>query len=403
MKGGFSCDGYPPQRGAWHKAENNVPAIQIESKDPNYKPPGAYGMPQQAPSYSSQHPPLGQGKREPLPAYRGQTLRIEPPPSRPLYNTEDDRATASTLPSASITSPDTNKLSALPTPFSGANVFPTPVSAAPVPFPERSVPKEYSRVPPLHDRSRTAEPDMAQPPPPQPNTLHINVMHAARTNSPIATPSSSVAQTTAQLALSHIPPPGGGAARHEKTEMLAGRPFFPFEKELVLERERCCATLWRFNNSMNPINGVSPAERARLFQDVLQPKVPVQLSPTQLMPVTLVGRLGENVVVEAPFQCDYGYNIQIGSDTSIGRNCTMLDACEVRIGNNVVIGPNVSFYTTTMPTDPHRRSGARGTCSGQRIIIEDDCFIGGNVTILGGVKIGKGTTVGAGSLVSRVR
>lgn len=403
LKGGFVCEGYPPQRGAWLKPESKVPAIQIESKDPNYKPPGAYGMPQQAP-FSSQHPPLVHGKREPLPSYRGQPLRIEPPQGRPLY-TDDDRPTASTLPSASVTSPDNNKLSALTTPYSGGNVFPTPVSAAPVPFPERSGPKEYSRVPPLHDLSRT-EPDLSLQPPQ--NTLpHINVMHATRTNSPITTPSSSVAQTTAQLALSHIPPPpiSGGApagGRREKDEMLAGRHFFPFEKELVLERERCYGTLCRFNNSMNPNNGASPTERARLFLDVLQPKVPVQLSPTQTAPVTHVGRLGENVVVEAPFTCDYGYNIQIGSDTVIGRNCTVLDACEVKIGNNVVIGPNVSFYTTTMTTDPRRRNGARGTCQGKPIVIEDDVFIGGNVTILNGVKIGKGTTVGAGSLVTRV-
>lgn len=405
LKGGFVCEGYPQQRGGpWLKPESKVPAIQIESKDPNYKPPGAYGMPQQAP-FPSQQPPLSQGKREPLPSYRGQPLRIEPPQGRPLY-TEDDRPTASTLPSASVTSPDNNsnnnnnKLSALTTPYSSANVFPTPVSAAPVPFPDRSGPKEYQRVPPLHDLSRT-EPDMT----PQSTTLpHISIMHATRTNSPIATPqSSSVAQTTAQLALSHTSQfSPSGPSRREKDEMLAGRSFFPFEKELVLERERCYGTLCRFNNSMNPNNGVSPTERARLFQEILQPKVPVQLTPTQTSPITHAGRLGENVVVEAPFTCDYGYNIQIGNDTLIGRNCTMLDACEVRIGNNVVIGPNVSFYTTTMTTDPRRRQGARGACQGKPIIIEDDVFIGGSVTIMGGVKIGKGTTVGAGSLVSRV-
>lgn len=407
LKGGFVCAGYPQQRGAWPKPENKAQAVQIESKDPTYKPPGAYGMPQQAPFASQQPPlPLTQQKREA--AYRGQPLRIEPPQGRPML-TDDDRPTASTLPSASVASPDNNKLSALTTAYTNTpgNVFPTPVSAAPVPFPERSGPKEYQRVPPLHDLTRT-EHEMT----PQSTTLpHISIMRATRTNSPIGG-QSSAAQTTAQLALSHTTPqqfPSGpsptgppGNNRHEKTEMIAGRPFYPFERELVLERERCNAAQWRFNNSTNPNNGVSPAERARLFREILQPREGVQLSPTQTAPVTHAGRVGENVVVEAPFTCDYGYNIQIGKNTLIGRSCTILDACEVIIGNNVVIGPNVSLYTTTMTTHPSRRNGASGTCQGKSIIIEDDVFIGGNVTILDGVRIGRGTTVGAGSLVTKV-
>ncbi|KAK2615792.1 hypothetical protein N8I77_002519 [Diaporthe amygdali] len=438
LRGGFVCAGYPPQRGTWPKPESKVQTIQIESKDPNYVPPGAYGMPQpanfpQPAVFPHQQPPNHQGKREPLPSYRGQPLRIEPPQGRPVL-TDDDRLTASTLPTASVMDPN-EKLSALSSayPNTPANVFPTPVSAAPVPFPERG-PKEYQRVPPLHDLTRT-EPDLT----PQSTTLpHINIMHATRTNSPIATPQSSTnPQTTAQLALSHtsqfpspIVPPAGGAAgggaggggsgtagqaaggavssansnasgRREKDEMIAGRPFYPFEKELVLERERCNAACWRFNNSTNPNNGVSPLERARLFREILMPRDPIQLSPTQTSPVTHTGRVGENVVVEAPFQCDYGYNVSIGKNTMIGRNCTVLDACELTIGNNVVIGPNVNFYTTTMTTDPRRRNGARGACTGKGIVIEDDVFIGGSVTILGGVRIGRGTTVGAGSLVTK--
>lgn len=367
-------------------------------------------MPQQAPTpFSNPQPPLTQQKREPLPSYRGPSLRIEPPQGRPIF-TDDDRPTASTLPSASVTSPD-NKLSALTPAYTNtpsANVFPTPVSAAPVPFPERNgPPKEYSRVPPLHDLTRT-EPDMT----PQSTTLpHINII---RTNSPLsATPQSTTAQTTAQLALSHTsqyPSPGSNAAatgpsggRREKDEMLAGRSFYPFEKELVLERERCNAAVWRFNNSMNPNVGVSPSERARLFREIIQPPHGDMFPHRGNSPViNPTGRVGDNVVVEAPFTCDYGYNIKIGKNSAIGRNCTMVDACEITIGNNVVIGPNVSFYTTTMPTDPLRRQGARGPCSGKPIVIEDDVFIGGSVTILGGVRIGRGTTVGAGSLVTKV-
>jgi acetyltransferase-like isoleucine patch superfamily enzyme len=368
----------------------------LESKDPSYIPPGAYGMPQQQNPYGNQ--PVVSQKREPLPHYRGQALRIDPPQGRPLV-TDDDRQTASTIPSASVASPE-NKLSAMP--YTPANVFPTPVSAVsnqgrgePVPFPPQ---KEYQRVPPLHDLSRT------EPETPHPGALpQINILHPTRTNSPIAHPQppTTSVQVAAQMALSHTQFPSS-RPRTQKEEMLSGRHYYPFDKELVLERERCSTACWRFNNSNNPNNGVSPHERSRLFREILQPRDPIQISPTLASPVTNVGRVGDNVVVEAPFNCDYGYNISIGQNVLIGRNCTIIDTCEVKIGDNCHIGPNVSIYTATLPIDPKRRMGSKGPALGKSIIIEQDCWIGGGATILPGRIIGKGSTVGAGAMVTKV-
>jgi len=345
-------------------------------------------------------PPLPQlQKRDPITSYRGQPLRIDPPQGRPLVS-DDDRHTASTIPSASIASPD-NKLSALSyTP--GASVFPTPVSAnagpAP-PFSER-MPKEYQRVPPLHDLTRT------EPEPPHHGTTlpQINILHPTRTNSPIAhQTATSSAQVAAQLALAHTQyAPAASRQRTQKEEMLSGRHFYPFDKELVLERERCNAACWRFNNAMNPTNGVSPLERARLFREILNPRDPIQMSPNLMTQVTNIGRVGENVVVEAPFVCDYGYNIRIGQNVVIGRNCTITDTCEVKIGDNCHIGPNVSIYTTSLPIDPKRRMGSKGPQLGKPVIIEPDCWIGGGAIILPGRTVGKGSTVGAGSIVTKV-
>jgi acetyltransferase-like isoleucine patch superfamily enzyme len=390
IKGGFVCAGYPPQRGpGWQKPESKSPAVPLESKDPSYVPPGAYGMPQQG-GYGG-HPV----KRENLPHYRGQALRIDPPQGRPVV-TEDDRPTASTLPSASVTTSPENKLSAIS--YTPANAFPTPVSAntQPPPFGERMA-KDYSRVPPLHDLSRT-EPETPHPGKPLPQ---INILHPTRTSSP-APPGqsqSSNAQVAAQLALSHSQYPH---RRTQKEEMLSGRQFYPFDKELCLERERCAAACWRFNNLTSPpTNGVSPEERSRLFREILQPRDPVRLSPSEASPVTNMGRVGRNVTVETPFTCDYGYNITIGNHVSIGRNCTINDVCEVKIGDNCVIGPNVSIFTATLPVDPKRRQGGQGPQYGKPITIEQDCWIAGGATILAGRTIGKGSTVGAGSVVTK--
>lgn len=264
-------------------------------------------------------------------------------------------------------------------------------------------PKEYQRVPPLHDLSRT-DPDASQ----GESLPRISVLGATRTNSPSSQPSSThqsqqpgSVQATAALALSHTQFPSN-RPRREKEEMLNGRAYYPFDKELVLERERCSAACWRFNNSTNPNIGVSPGERARLFRDILHPANGIQISPTVTSPVTHAGRVGDNATVEAPFVCDYGYNVQIGDNVSIGRNCLINDVCDVKIGNNVLISPNVSIYTGTCTTNYRRRFGNRGTQYGKPVVIEDDCWIGANVVILPGVVIGKGVTVGAGSVVTKV-
>ncbi|KAK9445649.1 nodulation protein L [Metarhizium brunneum] len=394
IRGGFLCAGYPPQRGAgWPKQDAKTPAVPLESKDPSYVPPGAYGMPQHG-TYGPQP-----GKRESLPSYRGQILRLDTPgQGRPLA-TDDDRPTASTIStmtSASATSPD-NKLSAIP--YTPANVFPTPVSAntQPPPFGER-MPKDYQRVPPLHDLNRGNEPET---PHPGNHLPQINILHPARTSSPTPHPqsSSSNAQVAAQLALSHAQYP---QRRTQKEEMLSGRHYYPFDKELCLERERCAAACWRFNNlTTPPTNGVSPDERARLFLEILQPRDPVRVSPTEASPVTNVGRVGRHVAVETPFTCDYGYNISIGHHVVIGRNCTINDVCEVKIGDNCVIGPNVSIFTASLPIDPKKRLGGQGPQFGRGITIEQDCWIGGGAIILPGRTIGKGSTVGAGSIVTK--
>ncbi|PMD44253.1 hypothetical protein L207DRAFT_276473 [Hyaloscypha variabilis F] len=361
LRGGFVCSGYQ-QRGHWPKTEQKQAPIPLQSKTEYENSPYTQSSP-----YASH---LGHPRREPLPGYRGQTLRVDPQHGRPI-GLDDDQPSASTIPSASVASPENSRLSAI----SYAQQTPTPITAVSTAYPDRQLKNAYER---------SASSNL-------PQILHPQ-MHS---ESPHTNP-----QVAAQLALSNLA--STSRQRTQKEEMLAGRHYFPFDKELVLERERCNGACWRFNSSTNPNNGVSPEERARLFRDILQPREHV-ISPTQASPITPVGRVGDNVVVEAPFNCDYGYNISIGQDVAIGKNCTILDTCEVKIGDRCNIGPNVNIYTATLPVDPKRRLGSRGPNLGRKITIDSDCWIGGGVTILPGRTIGKGSTVGAGSIVTRVR
>lgn len=65
-------------------------------------------------------------------------------------------------------------------------------------------------------------------------------------------------------------------------------------------------------------------------------------------------------------------------------------------------GPNVSLYGAIHPFDPAKRRGLKGPEAGKEIHIEDDVWIAAGASILGGVRIGRGSTVGACSVVTKV-
>ena len=107
--------------------------------------------------------------------------------------------------------------------------------------------------------------------------------------------------------------------------------------------------------------------------------------------------------VFSPIAADYGFNIFLGDGVQINFNSTFIDTCPIRIGARTLVGPNCSFYSGTHPLDPAVRNGMDGPELGKEINIGEDCWLGGNVIVLPGVTIGKGSTIGAGSVVTKVR
>ena len=113
----------------------------------------------------------------------------------------------------------------------------------------------------------------------------------------------------------------------------------------------------------------------------------------------LLGRTGEHFLIEPPFFCDYGYNIEIGENFYANANCVILDGAEVRFGDNVFIGPNCAFYTAGHPLDAGQRR--LGLEFARPISVGSDVWFGGNVVVLPGVTIGDRCVIGAGSVVTR--
>jgi acetyltransferase-like isoleucine patch superfamily enzyme len=105
--------------------------------------------------------------------------------------------------------------------------------------------------------------------------------------------------------------------------------------------------------------------------------------------------------IEPPLAMDYGYNVRLGKGVFINFNSVFIDTCLISIGSRTLVGPNVSFYSGTHPTDPVVRRGLCGPELGKEIHIGEDCWIGGNVIFLPGVTVGRGCVVGAGSVVTK--
>ena len=113
----------------------------------------------------------------------------------------------------------------------------------------------------------------------------------------------------------------------------------------------------------------------------------------------MLGGVGTDVWIGKTFSCDSGKNIYIGSHFTGNYNLTILDRREVRIGDYVMIGPNTLITTVGHPMTPMGRRRHLG--SARPVIIGDDVWIGGNVTILPGVTIGRNVVVAAGAVVNR--
>lgn len=186
--------------------------------------------------------------------------------------------------------------------------------------------------------------------------------------------------------------------------MLTGTPYRHFkDDELLADRESCRRAVQIYNDICGPNSTASQDEKGRSFTAVLNPREREPNSNTMGPWMGPTGVIGDLVTIETPFRCEYGYNINIGKNVTIGSGCFLQDAATIFIGDRTIIGPDVKFYCLSASVDATvRGEGNNGNFMTGAIKVEEDCWIGGNVTILPFRTIGKGATVGAGSVVTRV-
>lgn len=163
----------------------------------------------------------------------------------------------------------------------------------------------------------------------------------------------------------------------EKEKMLEGVLYDANnDRELIAERLRC-------KEYCHEYNLLSPSQTDR--RDYILR--------------CLLGRTGERFLIEQPFHCDYGYNIEIGENFYANVNCVILDEAKVIFGDNVFIAPNCGFYTAGHPFDIEQRNG--GLEYARPITVGSNVWIGAQVCVLPGVTVGDNCVIGAGSVVTK--
>lgn len=113
----------------------------------------------------------------------------------------------------------------------------------------------------------------------------------------------------------------------------------------------------------------------------------------------LTGRkVDETFILIPPFYSAYGLDIRVGHKVFINQCCTLYDMGGVDIADHVMIGPNVSIITTGHPLSPSQR---RAYIEAKPIVIEKNVWIATGATIIGGVRVGENSVVGAGAVVTK--
>lgn len=111
--------------------------------------------------------------------------------------------------------------------------------------------------------------------------------------------------------------------------------------------------------------------------------------------------VGRDVQICRRCAISHPYNLVIKDHVLVNINCMLNAEGGLTIGSGVMIGPFTTIWTSNHEFSdtkiPIRLQGNRYA----PVVIEDDVWVGAQVTILAGVRVGQGAIVGAGAVVTK--
>ncbi|HNZ03689.1 MAG TPA: sugar O-acetyltransferase [Myxococcota bacterium] len=171
----------------------------------------------------------------------------------------------------------------------------------------------------------------------------------------------------------------------EMEKMLAGMPYDTSDPEVQCGRNRARRAFYEYNTAAWDDN----ARRTAILKEVL-------------------GACDGSIFMEPPIHFDFFRNTYIGRNFYSNYNLVVLDCAPVHIGDDVMIGPNVTIVPpmhALLPEQRNIRFKPDGTAYdieyAKPVTIGNNVWIAAGVIINGGVTIGSDAVIGSGSVVTR--
>lgn len=149
--------------------------------------------------------------------------------------------------------------------------------------------------------------------------------------------------------------------------------------------------------------GISDEELDRLTQEALRITAELNgsyrtVEENRALMERLTGKkIDDTFVVSPPFYTDFGKNIRFGKNVFLNCGCFFQDLGGIEIGDDTIVGPNVTIVTINHGFPPEDRA----TRYPRPVYIGKNVWIGANVTVLPGVTVGDNAVIGAGSVVTK--
>ncbi len=162
-----------------------------------------------------------------------------------------------------------------------------------------------------------------------------------------------------------------------KERMRTGRLYFCNDEALLNEQSKRLDKVFEYNSL--------PPSREDKKQQLLK---------------ELFAEIGEGCHIETPFYASWGGKyVHFGRSIYANFNLTLVDDCELYVGDYTMFGPNVTIATAGHPVHPKLRS--QQAQYNLPIKIGANVWIGAGSVILPGVSIGDNSVIGAGSIVTK--
>lgn len=161
-----------------------------------------------------------------------------------------------------------------------------------------------------------------------------------------------------------------------KDKLHTGELYLPGDEEILRDQTKRLDRLYDFNRTRPTESGKRQALMKEMFAEI-----------------------GEGCYIEPPFYANMGAgHVHFGNNVYCNFGVTMVDDTHIYVGDNTMIGPNVTVATAGHPILPELRE--KGYQYNAPVRIGRNCWIGAGAVILPGVCIGDNSVIGAGSVVT---